>query len=49
MKPRFNHQQKNSRGAGRLRGKVRYPSLRQEIYRPRVAKPKLLHVTAPTR
>ena len=24
------------------------PSLRQEIYRPRVARPKLVHVTAPT-
>jgi glucose-fructose oxidoreductase len=26
----------------------RYPSLKQQIYRPRVTKPKLVHVTAPT-
>jgi predicted dehydrogenase len=26
----------------------RYPDLKQQIYRPRVAKPKLIHVTAPT-
>jgi hypothetical protein len=26
----------------------RYPSLQQEIYRPRVTKPKLVHVTPPT-
>jgi predicted dehydrogenase len=26
----------------------RYPTLRQEIYRPRVAKPRLVHVAAPT-